>query len=154
MDSEKKISLIRLTMEEAEKAVGEGNAPYGAVLTDKNGNVIVAEHNTARSSCDPTAHAEMALLRKACQQLKTRDLGGYCLFSNTESCSMCMSAGIKAGIVDYCFGSFYDRSIMSSDPDLTVFEIAERSKSKLSIETDILREECLAQIKRGNEKLK
>ncbi len=67
---------------------------------------------------------------------------------------MCMSACIKAGIVDYFFGSFYDKTIMSSDPDLNVFEIAERSKEKLSIETDILREACLDQIKRGNDNLR
>jgi tRNA(Arg) A34 adenosine deaminase TadA len=154
MDHKRKMDLIRLTMKEAEKAVAEGNAPYGAVLTDRNGNVVAKAHNTQRSSCDPTAHGEINLLRKASKVLKTKDLKGYCIFSNTESCSMCMSACIKAGIVDFYFGSFYDRTIMSSDPDLTVFEIAERAKSKLSIETNILRDECLAQIKRGNELLK
>ena len=67
-------------MEEASKAVAEGNAPYGAVLTDKNGNLIASAHNTARSSCDPTAHGEMNLLRKASQLLKARDLGGVLHF--------------------------------------------------------------------------
>ena len=149
MDNERKKELIRLTMKEAAKAVAKGNSPYGAVLTDKKGIVIAMDHNTVRSSGDPTAHAEMNLLRRVSQQLRTRDFFGYAIFSNTESCSMCMSACIKAGIVDYYFGSLYDKGIMSSDPDLNVFEIAKKSKNNLRIETDILKDECLAQIENG-----
>jgi len=137
-------------MDEAEKGIKKSNSPFGAILTDKKGNIVEVAHNTSKTDCDPTAHAEINLLRKAGKKYKTRILEEYCLFSNAESCSMCMSAAIKAGITFFYFGA---PSETSMDPYVTVFDLANKSKRKLHIETGLLKEECMEQIKRGRNKL-
>ena len=145
-----KENLIRRAMDEAEKGIKKSNSPFGAVLTDKKGNIFSMAHNTTKTSFDPTAHAEINLLRKAGKKLKNRSLNEYCLFSNAESCSMCMSAAVKAGITFFYFGAPSEKSM---NPYLTVFDIAKKSKKKLHIENGILKKECIAQIKRGRNKL-
>ena len=150
MDKQTKEKLIRRAMVEAEKGIKKSNSPFGAVLTDKKGNIVAVAHNTTKTDCDPTAHAEINLFRKAGKKFKTRVLDKYYLFSNAESCSMCMSAGIKAGITFFYFGAPSEKS---NDPSLTVFDVANKSKRRLHIETGILKDECMAQIKRGRNKL-
>jgi len=98
-------ALIELAQEEVEKAVEAGNPPSGAVLTDSQGKVIVTAHNTQNSSNDPTAHAEINLLRQAANILGRLTFEGYMLFCNAESCSMCMSACIKAKIKHFYYGA-------------------------------------------------
>jgi tRNA(adenine34) deaminase len=150
MNKQTKENLIRLSMKEAEKGIDEGNSPFGAVLTDKKGHVISTTHNTAATACDPTAHAEINLLRQAGKKLKTTIFKEYYLFCNAESCSMCMSAAIKAGITHFYFGASSEKSM---NPYLTIFDIAKKSKNKLYIETGILNNECAKQIKLGRNKL-
>lgn len=123
---------MRLAQKEAAKAVIRGNSPFGAVLTDSRGNVIVKAHNTQRSSGDPTAHAEINLFRKAGKKFNTMFLNNLRIFSNAESCSMCMSAGVKRKIRHYYFGAPCEKSM---DPFITPFDIAKKSKIKLHIET-------------------
>lgn len=149
MNKQEKENLIRRAMSEAEKGIKGSNSPFGAVLTDRKGDIISVAYNTTKTSHDPTAHAEINLFRKAGKKLKSRDLKGYYLFSNAESCSMCMSAGIKAGITRFYFGAPSEKDM---NPYLTVFDVAKKARRKLHIETGILREECLAQIFRGREK--
>ncbi len=144
MDIKTKQNLIRLAQKEADKAVKKGNSPFGAVLTNSQGNIIAKAHNTQRSSNNPTAHAEINLLRKAGKKLNTMFLNGLRLFSNAESCSMCMSASVKRKIRHYYFGAPCEKSM---DPFITPFDIAKKSKIKLHIETGILKNECVKQIR-------
>lgn len=148
MNNKTKENLIKLTQKEADKAIIKGNPPFGAVLTDRRGNVIVTAHNTQISSLDVTAHAEINLLRKVCKKLKTKNLSKYLLFSNAESCSMCASAAIKAGIRSIYYGAPHEPSM---DPNISIFELAKRAKKKIYIHPNILKEECVTQIKKGRE---
>ena len=72
--------------------------PFGAVIVDLNGNIIATAHNTVLSDDDPTAHAEINAIRKACKTLKTKDLTGCSLYTTCEPCPMCLSAIIWANI--------------------------------------------------------
>jgi len=150
MDKKTIENLIRRAMNEAEKGIKKSNSPFGAVLADNKGNIFSTAHNTTKTSNDPTAHAEINLFRKAGKKLKSRNLNGYHLFCNAESCSMCMSAAIKAGITFFYFGAPSEKNM---DPYLTVFDIAKKSRKKLHIKTGILEEECKSQIRRGRNKL-
>lgn len=150
MDNKTIENLIRRAMDEAEKGIKKSNSPFGAVLTDKNGNIVATAYNTTKTDFDPTAHAEINLFRKAGKKFKTRNLKEYRLFSNAESCSMCMSAAIKAGITFFYFGAPSEKKM---DPYLTVFDVSKKSRRKLHIETGILEEECALQIRRGRNKL-
>lgn len=150
MEQDFKETCIRLAQEEAEFAIKEGNTPIGSVLVSPSGEVVERAHNTQNSSCDPTAHAEINLLRKAAQKLRTRYLNGYSIFSSAEPCSMCVSAGIKAKIFEYYFGAPHEPSM---DPDLSIFDLIPYAKEPITVEGEILKKSCEAQIKRGRESL-
>jgi tRNA(adenine34) deaminase len=149
MERERIEALMREAMAEAAVAVEEGNNPFGALLVNEQGEVVARAHNTEVTDMDPTAHAETNLVRQACQALGTRDLSGYHLFCNAESCSMCFSAAIKAGIRDYYVGA---PSEPHMDPYVTMDEIAAKSQRPLNITSNVLEEECARQIREAREK--
>ena len=72
-----KENLIRLAMHEAQPAADEGNYPFGAVVADCNGNVIAAAHNTQETDRDPTAHAEINLIRKLAKEYQQEEFGHF-----------------------------------------------------------------------------
>lgn len=138
--------LIRQCQQEAEKSIQEGNPPFGCVITDLEGNVLIAAHNTQNTDNDPTAHAEILALRGLGQKLGTRYFDNYALFANAESCSMCMSASIKALIKDFYFSA---PSETKMNPWLTVADIAAKAATPLKIRSSILAPACTEQIARG-----
>lgn len=139
----KKEDWMRLVMQEVEVAITEGNSPFAAILIDEQGNIIEKAHNIAKSECNPVLHAEINLISKACKKLNTRDLSKYYIMSNAWSCSMCMSACIKAKIQNYIYGAPSEDDM---NPNVTIFDIKEKATTKLNIETGILKEECQLQI--------
>jgi len=139
----KKEDWMRIVMQEVEVAISEGNSPFAAILIDEQGNIVEKAHNTAKSECNPVLHAEINLISKACKKLNTRDLSKYYIMSNAWSCSMCMSACIKAKIQNYIYGAPSEDDM---NPNVTIFDIKEKATTKLNIETGILKEECQLQI--------
>lgn len=79
--------------------------PFGAVIADKNGNIIVTARNTVLRDKDPTAHAEINAIRTACQKLNTHDLKDYILYTSCYPCPMCLSAIIWANIKTVYYGN-------------------------------------------------
>jgi guanine deaminase len=69
---------------------GEGK-PFGAVLV-RDGKPVAEGWNSIYSSNDPTAHAELMAVRRACKVLGTADLGGTTLYASGEPCPMCLGA--------------------------------------------------------------
>ncbi|OGH86250.1 MAG: hypothetical protein A2493_00080 [Candidatus Magasanikbacteria bacterium RIFOXYC12_FULL_33_11] len=151
MNQKVKEKLMRLAMSEADKAFREGNSPFGAVLADLEGNVIATAYNTTNNDIDPTAHAEINLIRKITKKLKAKDLSKYFLVSNAQSCTMCFSAAIKSKIVNFVFGTGNEAN---NNPNLSIFEIAKYVKEKLNIETGILKDECQKQIEEARKIIK
>ncbi len=148
-DKEKKENLMRIVMQEVDEAVKEGNSPFGAILVDKDGNIIEKAHNTAKSMCNPVLHAEINLISNACKKLNTRNLSNYYIISNAWSCSMCMSACIKAKIQNFIYGA---PSEADMNPNVTIFDIKEKATTELDIEIGILEEECQNQIENARKK--
>ena len=72
--------------------------PFGAVIVDKDGNIIAKGNNMVIKNNDPTAHAEITVIREACNKLETYDLSGFILYTSCEPCPMCLSAIIWANI--------------------------------------------------------
>ena len=149
MDFRIQKKLVKKAMKEAEKAIQKWNSPFGAIIADMQGNVLVKAYNTTTSDMNPTAHAEINAIKKACKKLATKDLSDYCLISNAESCPMCMSAAIKAKIRNFIFGAPTEND---SDPYITVHELAKYSKQELNIQTGILEKECSEQIAAARQK--
>jgi guanine deaminase len=102
--SESRKQFMRVALKMAERGMAAGGPPVGACLV-RAGEVIVATHNAVIGELDITAHAEIALLRQACQQLRTLSLAGCSLYVTVEPCPMCLSACFYAGIEDIYFGA-------------------------------------------------
>lgn len=83
---------------------GDGG-PFGAVICDKDGNIVSKGHNKVLVSHDPTNHAEVVAIREACKKLDTHDLSGCIIFSSCEPCPMCLSAIVWANIKEVYFGA-------------------------------------------------
>jgi len=84
------------------------------------------------------------------QKMKSRYLEGFCVFGNAEPCSMCASACIKAKIFDFYFGAPHEDSM---DPNISIFDIAKKSKNKINVQGNILARECINQIKKGRKEV-
>lgn len=79
--------------------------PFGAIITDKNNQIISRGHNTVLKTKDPTNHAEIVAIRKACEKLNTNDLSDYIIYSSCEPCPMCLSAIIWSNIKTIYYGA-------------------------------------------------
>lgn len=90
------MSPFRSHMDEALKqaraAALRGEVPVGAVIVAADGRIVAAEGNRTREHKDPTAHAEMLVIRAACDLLKTERLTGHDLYVTLEPCAMCAGA--------------------------------------------------------------
>lgn len=78
--------------------------PFGAAVIDKDGKVVSVASNTVLRDHDPTAHAEVNVIRQACKELGTHDLTGCTLLATSEPCPMCLSAIIWANIKTVYYG--------------------------------------------------
>lgn len=78
--------------------------PFGAVIIDKDGNIIANGNNQVLLKNDPTAHAEIVAIRNACKILNTYDLSDYILYTSCEPCPMCLSAIIWSNIKTVYYG--------------------------------------------------
>lgn len=92
-------------LKEAEKAFQEDEVPIGAVLVSSGGEVIAVDHNRTRQNNDPTAHAEILVLRKAARVLNNYRLPGTILYITIEPCLMCVGAVIQARVDRVIFGT-------------------------------------------------
>lgn len=151
IDRNKMEKIMKLVIEEVKLAIQEGNYPFAAFLLDMEGNIVYKSHNTSNSDIDPTAHAEINLIRLACKDLNTKNLSNYVLISNAWSCSMCMSASIKAKITNYIFGT---NSEPNMNPNVTIYDISDKTKQTLNIVTGVLDDECKRQIEESRKNVK
>ena len=98
--------FMNMAIDEARRTMNEDKGgPFGAVITDKDGNVIAVASNLVLESHDPTAHAEIMAIRKASEKLKTHDLSDCVLYATGYPCPMCLSAIIWANIKKVYYGT-------------------------------------------------
>lgn len=97
--------FMDLALKEAAKAPVVGEIPVGAVLI-RQGRVIAAAHNYREIRQDPTAHAEMLVIRRAAEQLGTWRLTETVLYVTLEPCPMCAGAAVQARIARLVFGAW------------------------------------------------
>ena len=95
---------MRIALDEAKLAMDENEIPVGAVLV-KNDILIAHSHNQSIKKNDPTAHAEIQLLRKAGKLQKNYRLVGSTIYVTLEPCAMCFGAMVHARIERIVFGA-------------------------------------------------
>src|SRR4051795_238698 len=95
-----------LALAEAKAAAAQGEVPVGAVLLDPAGAVVAASGNCVERDRDPTAHAEMLVLRDAAARLGAKRLAGCDLYVTLEPCPMCAAAISLSRIRRLYFGAY------------------------------------------------
>lgn len=95
--------FMAVALEEARRAAEEGEVPVGAVLVI-HGELIAQAHNLREGLSDPTAHAEMLVLREASQRLNRWRLTDATLYVTMEPCAMCAGAAVLARVSRIVYG--------------------------------------------------
>ncbi len=94
---------------EAERAAQLGETPVGAVAVSPLGEIVARGHNLVLTEHDPTAHAEIVALRRACRLAGSERLAGFDLYVTLEPCTMCAAAISFARIRRLYFGALDEK---------------------------------------------
>lgn len=97
--------IMAVAMEEAAAAGARGEVPVGAVLLGADGQILARDGNRILERHDPTAHAEMLVMRKAAEMLANERLIGASLFVTLEPCAMCACAASFARVARVVFAA-------------------------------------------------
>ena len=103
--------FMKEAMVEAGKSALLNQYALGAIIVNKNDEIIAVEHTTIHEKNDPTCHAEINAIRSACSKLKSKYLPGCWLYTTLEPCPMCTSAVIWAKMEGIVFGATKDDAI-------------------------------------------
>jgi tRNA(adenine34) deaminase len=135
------LSLMQEALKEALKGLEEGEVPVGAVLADPVGKIVARAHNQPIGLNDPSAHAEILVLRKAGTVYGNYRFQGSTLVVTVEPCLMCMGAAIHARISRIVFGAFDPK--WGAAGSLYDVHDDHRLNHRPEIVSGILVEECL-----------
>ena len=97
--------FMHLALLQAELAGAIDEVPVGALLVDADGQILAQDHNRTISRCDPSAHAEINVLRAAARELSNYRLLCTTLYVTIEPCAMCMGAIVHARVQTVVFGA-------------------------------------------------
>lgn len=131
---------MRQALVQARIAAEHDEVPVGAVLVDAAGDLIAAGHNQPIGACDPSAHAEIMVLRAAAQKLGNYRLPGTTLYVTLEPCVMCVGALVHARVECVVYGA--------AEPKTGAIESAQRLfesgefNHKPEIVSGVLADEC------------
>lgn len=130
-------------IEISRKNMDQQGGPFGAVIV-KNGQIVGEGANRVTATNDPTAHAEVEAIRKACQNLKTFDLSGCEIYTSCEPCPMCLSAIYWARIDRiYYANTKKDAAQILFDDDFIYQEIPKKVSERKIPMKQLLRDEAL-----------
>lgn len=136
--------IMKYGIDEARKTMNENKGgPFGAVITDMEGNIICTSSNLVLEKHDPTAHAEIMAIRKAGGILGTHDLSGCILYATGYPCPMCLSAIIWANIKKVYYGTNLEEAKNIGFRDDFIYNyLNNKDMNVLDIE-NISHDECL-----------
>ena len=144
--------LMRRAIELSKMSVQNGGGPFGAVIAC-NGKIVAEGSNCVTLDCDPTAHAEVSTIRKACKALKTFDLSGCEIYTSCEPCPMCFGAIYWAHLDKIYMGNDRkDAAKIGFDDDFIYQEIALTPEKREKPSEILLRDEALEAFRMWEEK--
>jgi len=131
-------AFMARALREAGRAAERGEVPVGAVVVAQ-GRILGRGHNRSISSSDPTAHAEIVALRRACAKADNYRLPGATLYVTIEPCAMCLGAIVQARIGRLVFGALDPKA--GAVRSIMTFPF-EKTNHTLEIEGGVLAEDC------------
>ena len=135
--------LMRRAIELSIESVRNGGGPFGAVIA-RQGEIIAEGSNCVTINNDPTAHAEVSTIRKACQQLGTFDLSGCEIFTSCEPCPMCLGAIYWAHLDKiYYANDRKDAAAIGFDDDFIYEELSLKPQYRKKPSEILLRNEAI-----------
>jgi tRNA(Arg) A34 adenosine deaminase TadA len=144
--------LMRRAIVLSKQSVQNGGGPFGAVIA-RNGEIIAEGSNCVTIDCDPTAHAEVSTIRKACKALGTFDLSGCEIYTSCEPCPMCFGAIYWAHLDKIYMGNDRkDAAKIGFDDDFIYQEISLPADQRKKPSEILLRDEALEAFKMWDEK--
>ena len=148
MTNKQDIEFIKTSIEIAKKSRENGNHPFGALLVDEVGNILLKAENTVVTQSDSTGHAELNLIRLASKKYDSNFLAKCSLYTSTEPCPMCCGAIFWGNVRRIVYGlsekGLYE--IIGDDSD-EVFsypskDLLEKGKKSFEIIGPLLEEEA------------
>ena len=133
--------IMQIAIAEAEKS----KTPFGAAIV-KDNQIVEQAGNSVESDADPTAHAEVNVIRKLTTRLKTASLEpGYILYTTCEPCAMCAATCFWAGISEIVYSidaSDFEDGHNPNMINISCEDIIAKSPTSIKIKSGILKEEC------------
>ena len=152
MISEQDKQFMREAIRLADESVKHGGGPFGAVIV-KDGEIIAGSSNSVTIDHDPTAHAEVNTIRKACQKLGTFDLSGCTIYTSCEPCPMCLGAIYWAHIGRIFYGNTRKDARDIDFADDFIYEELDRPLDERTVPIiNMLRDEALNSFRLWTEK--
>ncbi len=138
--------VMRLAIADAQKAIATGDVPVGAILLNREGEIIASGRNEREHKKDPTAHAEIVVIRSAANVLDSWRLDGCTLYVTLEPCAMCASAISQSRIATVVFGAWDEKAgAVGSLWDLLRDP---RALHKVEVRAGVLADECASLLKK------
>jgi tRNA(Arg) A34 adenosine deaminase TadA len=136
--NETDLKHLRAAIDLARSARAHGNHPFGALIADAHGDVLLEAENTVVTERDCTGHAETNLMRLASQRFSSEQLATCTLYTSTEPCAMCAGAIHWGGIgrVVYAFSAEQFYAMVGPSPDHLVLpcrEVFARSQRPVEV---------------------
>lgn len=97
--------VLEAALKMARQAGERGEVPVGALLLSGDGSILAGAGNEVEKSRDPTAHAEMLVLRRGAEKLGNHRLEGSILAVTLEPCAMCAAACVQARVAGLVYGA-------------------------------------------------
>ena len=136
--------LMQAAIEEARSGFNRDHGgPFGAIIV-RDGVLIAKAHNEVLKTNDPTAHAEILAIRKACALLKSYDLADCEIYSTSEPCPMCFSAIHWSRLKKLYFGTTRDDVALIGFDDSLIYDILSGKAQVVQMESiNLDRNSCL-----------
>lgn len=138
--ADRDLHWMRLALKQADQAASIGEVPVGAVLVNKNNELLAASHNQPISAHDPTAHAEIMVLREAAQNVNNYRLLDTTLYVTLEPCVMCVGAMIHARVKRLVYGAVEYKTGAIESACRLMDDI--RFNHLIEIESGVMQQDC------------
>ena len=129
-----------VALDEGVKARSAGEVPIGACMVNDKGELLAAASNRTITDCDPTAHAEMVVLRMAAELVGNYRLAGTTIYSTIEPCAMCAGALVNARVKRLVYGADDER--FGGVKTHFGIGLTDALNHRLEVESGVMADEC------------